>query len=156
MKAVCYLLFLGILSREDIQKRELSMGLLLLMGIAGVGFYLMEFLPETESGFRSQVMAGPGEELTTVHLILGIVLGFVMILISFFSEGRIGMGDAVTILVTGICFGGVVSLFLLWLASTLLGLYGVFLMLFFNKKKTDRIPFIPFLLTAYLMWLGFQ
>ncbi len=156
MKAACYLLFLGILSREDIQKRELTLGLLLLMGIAGVGFYLVGFLPETEGGFRSPELAGPGEELTSVQLIFGIVLGIVMILISFFSEGRIGMGDAVTMLVTGICFGGTVSLFLLWVASTLAGLYGIFLMLFFNRKKNERIPFIPFLLMAYLGWLILQ
>ena len=154
MKAAVLLIFLVLLSREDIKTQELPQRLLLLAGIAGVGFFFAGSLPGITEDSLPAWVSGPGELLTAGQLLSGVAVGAALFVISLLSCGRIGQGDAVMVLIMGCYFGGFQSLMLLWGASFLAGLYGLFLLLLFHKRKTDRIPFVPFLLASYMVWLG--
>lgn len=83
----------------------------------------------------------------------GLSVGLFVILVSKITGGKIGMGDGFLLCVTGIGLGFWGNLELFALALFAAAVLSVFLLLF---KKADRkkcIPFVPFLLLAYLFFL---
>ena len=76
----------------------------------------------------------------------GVSIGMVLMVVSYFSKEKIGMGDALIVAVSGLYLGFVNTLILLWLSSSLTSIYGVI-------KKKQELPFIPFLTVAYVIML---
>ena len=42
---------------------------------------------------------------------------------------------------------------ILWMASVMAAIFGVVACVFFRKEKEESLPFVPFLLVAYLLFL---
>ncbi len=133
MEMASLLGMLGICSVTDIRKREVGVVVVCLSGILGVVYHIM---------YR---------RISVYDMLGGLLIGVFVYLIALLTREKIGKGDAIVCMVTGIYLGFWNNLLLLWLSSLLAGLAGIVAMLVFRKKKTDTLPFVPFLSAAGLV-----
>ena len=127
---------LGYFTIEDIKSRRLKTAALMFCGLAGVILHI--FL----------------RRISAENMIGGMAVGAVMYLISVLSKGRIGKGDAVLIMVTGIFLGFWNNLMLLWAAVMFAGAAGWIAIFILKKEKNYEMPFVPFMLAAYILCLA--
>lgn len=80
----------------------------------------------------------------------GMLTGAVFILVWYFTGGRIGLGDALLMIVTGIFLGGKENSVLIMGAMFLAALYSAGLMVFRKADKNREIAFIPFIFMSYM------
>ena len=78
---------------------------------------------------------------------------FALLLYSLVTHESIGYGDGCLFVMTGLFLGIWENLVLLLLASVLAGIGSAVLLFFRKKKKKERIPFVPFVFTAYVLLL---
>lgn len=126
---------LGICTWEDVRKKELTTGNILLFGIGGMLLHL--FVPAC----------------SIYSILWGILLGIAVMAISWISRGGIGMGDGILLMVTGVYLGGAANLELFLMGLLLSFLWALALVVFWKKKGQEEIAFVPFLLVSYLMML---
>ena len=136
MMTICSVLgMLGICSIEDIRKKEIQSIRVLCFGIGGILLHLWQ---------RNQSL---------YSMLGGIAVGAAVIILSLVSGGIIGIGDGLVLCVAGIYIGGINTMRLLLTGLFLSSLYALVLLLMHRKRRKDTIPFIPFLLAAYLILL---
>lgn len=82
-------------------------------------------------------------------LIGGVGIGIVLLMISFVTKGKIGSGDGIILMVTGLFLGFYDNLLLLLSATFLSAIVGAFILLKKGMNKKYEIPFIPFLLLSF-------
>ena len=127
MVTICSVLgMLGICSIEDIRKKEIQSVRVLCFGIGGILLHLWQ---------RNQSL---------YSMLGGIAVGAAVI---------IGIGDGLVLCVAGIYIGGINTMRLLLTGLFLSSLYALALLFMHRKRRKDTIPFIPFLLAAYLILL---
>lgn len=127
---------LAVCTAQDIRRREVRLNLVLFFGILGIIFHML---------FRMQ---------SIVDLLLGMLLGVILLFVGICSEGKIGVGDGVLLTVTGAYLGLKENLTLFFCALVLCGFWAAGLLILHKKQKTDSIPFVPFLLAAYIGMLA--
>ena len=126
---------LGLCSWEDIKRKELTIVYILLFGIGGMLLHL--FWP-----------------VHSIYSIMwGILLGTVMMMLSWLSRGTIGMGDGILLVVTGVYLGGIDNLELFLMGLMLAACWSLGLLVFRGKGGKEEIAFVPFLLAAYVLML---
>lgn len=133
---IVLLLFLTGAAFLDYRKRELPV---LYIGIGfGVGLILRLVIGE------------PG----VLEVFLGCLVGVVFLLISRLSREAIGYGDSLMIIATGASLGLIDNVLLMLCAVTLAALFSIGLLILKKNKRKDEIPFIPFLLSGYVVLLA--
>lgn len=94
--------------------------------------------------------------LPITSLVGGVGIGIVLLIISFVTRGKIGSGDGVILMVTGLFLGFYDNLLLLLSATFLSAIVGAFILCIKGMNKNYEIPFIPFLLISFagglLIW----
>ena len=107
------------------------------------------------------------------EMLFGVLIGGIMMGVSFLTKGRIGMGDAVIYAcMAGPFFGGIKSLAVLFTASLLSAVFSIFYIIRQKRKKRalctgsdiseseagikgKELPFVPFtLLSAAVEYFG--
>ena len=136
MEALSLLGLLGICSIEDVQKKQIHTIFALLVGILGMIYHIFN------------------QRISIQNLLGGSLVGLLFLLISILSKERLGKGDAILFIVTGIYLGFWENLQLIFYAFLLAGLYAMILFVTGKKRCADTFPFVPFLLTAYIVELG--
>lgn len=119
----------------DWKTERVSVPLLLLGGMAAV---LLHLFAQEESVF---------------YLMTGMSVGIALLLYSLVTHESIGYGDGCLFVMTGLFLGIWENLVLLLLASVLAGIGSAVMLFFRKKKKKERIPFVPFVFTAYVLLL---
>lgn len=89
----------------------------------------------------------------SVEYVWCMLVGIVLYLISILSHGKVGKGDAFLVTSMGVYLGFWNNLTILWMASVMAAIFGVVACVFFRKEKEESLPFVPFLLVAYLLFL---
>lgn len=124
------LVFLSICTVFDIRKKEIPLLL------AGAGMAAAVGLTVWRIGNGSVFAA---------QIIFSLLPGLFFLLVSWCTKEKVGYGDGILLLITGLmvgfnqCFTGLcISLFLS-------AFWGVLLLLFHKAQKNSRIPFVPFL-----------
>lgn len=135
MEALSLLGMLGFCSIEDVRSKRINIIVALLFGILGVYFHLHL------------------NRLSVFEMIGGVLVGVGLYMISVLSGESIGKGDAVLMVVVGIYMGFWYSLVLLWAASMMVGVAGIFAATIMGKGRKFEIPFTPFLLIVYIIFL---
>ena len=139
MEAIGLLGLLGVCGFEDIKIKRIRLVVVNAFAILGIVFHLIY------------------ERISWVDMLGGAAVGVVLLIVGYVSKERIGYGDGLLFMATGIYLGFWNNLVLLWLSTTLAGIYGLILMLLKKKKKEDEIPLVPFVLAVYvvsLIWSG--
>lgn len=103
------------------------------------------------------IVIGIGSVLTSSPInwwqFLGAIVGIGMILISVCTKQAIGLGDGLVLLVVGIFIGLWKTLMILFLAGILVAVVGIVLMVQKKGNLKTSLPFIPFLLAAYGVYM---
>ena len=127
---------LTLCSAQDIRKKEIGLHTVLMFGILGIFFHMLWRIQSIES------------------LLLGMSIGVALLFVSVLTGGKIGIGDGLLLIVTGIYLGLEENLKLFLCGLFLCGLWALGLVLLRKKSRKDSIPFVPFLLAAYMGMLG--
>lgn len=138
MEAVGLLGLLGICGIEDYRIKRVRIVVINAFAILGVILHLIY------------------QRITWIDMLGGVSVGVVLLIIGYLSKEKIGYGDGLLFVATGVYLGFWNNLILLWLSSTLAGIYGLILMIFKKKRKESEIPLVPFILGAYVFSLFFN
>ena len=126
------LIMLAACSREDILHRRIYLRWLMYFTIAGILCFL---------AFAKQPF---------IMLLFGIAPGVAVFLYSGLSRGSIGQGDGILLMALGIYLGAAAAVRIFLYAVFISAFYAIYL--YFGKKKGKEyeMPFVPFLLVAFL------
>lgn len=128
---------LGVHSIEDIRDRKITVTVTLFSGILGVLQHLL---------FQNQ---------SIYAMLAGVIPGLGILGISYFSKGKIGVGDGMVFMLTGLYLGFFNNLMLMCISFFLAGVWGIFLLLMRRCGEEERMPLIPFLFLGYaIMMIG--
>ena len=125
------LLFLLFSSFLDIRKREISIPVTLLFGLAGVVYSVRT-----------------GRTMTDYLIPLGI--GILILVGSVLTRGQVGMGDGWMFLALGCMLQMECYIQMACIGMLLAAAYSSVLMLVFRKNRKTEIPLVPFLLLGYV------
>jgi leader peptidase (prepilin peptidase)/N-methyltransferase len=94
--------------------------------------------------------------VSPISILAGMGIGMVMLAVSVMTRGKIGIGDGILVITTGLFLGFFDNLFLLLTAAFLAAVVGTGLLFTKRVRKNDEIPFVPFLFIAFvgdlLLW----
>jgi len=103
------------------------------------------------TGFIFNIMEINGKINIFDGLTAGIAAAFIIYLLNFFSNGKIGEGDIKLFMCLGICMGLSAVLNII-MYSFITGAAASLLLLAIGKRKrSDEIAFVPFITAAFLM-----
>ena len=119
------LLFLAELSAGDVREKKIAIYKVVLFAISAI-FYRMIIGQFSWNEVR-----------------WGMFPGCILLLLAFFTKENIGYGDGITVLALGLWTGGWFTLAVVCIGVMLSGIWA---MVCIFRKKTEPIPFIPFLL----------
>ena len=125
------LLFLLFSSFLDIRKREISIPVTLMFGLAGVAYSIKT-----------------GRTMTDYLIPLGI--GILILGGSVLTRGQVGMGDGWMLLALGCMLRMECYIQMACIGVLLAAAYSGVLMLVFRKNRKTEIPLVPFLLLGYV------
>lgn len=91
------------------------------------------------------------KEITVV--VCGIIPSIFIFIISIISNESIGKGDAFIFLIIGIMLGGIDTLIVFFMALVITVIYSIPLLIFRHKNKKISLPFSPFILTSFMIFL---
>lgn len=134
-KAVVLLAGLFISAWIDLKREIIYVPLIVCMGIIGVICHI--FLQEN----------------TIWNLMSGMLIGVILLLGGIWSGEKIGYGDGVIFIMTGIFLGFWGNMLLLMIASILAGVTCTGLLLTHKKCKEEQIVFVPFIFISYVILL---
>ncbi|HEX3022131.1 MAG TPA: prepilin peptidase [Lachnospiraceae bacterium] len=87
----------------------------------------------------------------TTEQLCGMTIGFLFILISLVTRGQLGIGDGITLVITGVVIGFWDNLLMVLYALFAAGITAIILIVFKRSNRKERIPFLPFLLLGYIV-----
>ena len=125
------LLFLLFSSFLDIRKREISIPVTLLFGLAGVVY---------------SVRTGR----TMTDYLIPAAIGIFILACSILTRGQVGMGDGWMLLALGCMLRMECYIQMACIGMLLAAAYSGVLMLVFRKNRKTEIPLVPFLLLGYV------
>lgn len=131
------LLYLAAAAQKDIREKKVSLHL------AAV-FAALALI------WRGAGMTGAEDLFWTF---CGLIPGSLMLLGGRFTREAIGYGDAIAVLVTGLFQGFRGSAEIVIIGLMLSCPFSLFLLVIKGAPKNREIPFIPFLLAAYMVYL---
>lgn len=129
---------LGICAWEDYRRKRVLVYPVLAFAIAGLVLHLCYM------------------DITIFNMLAGIAIGCILLLVSRITGGRIGIGDGMILIVSGIYLGFTENIRLFFHGLLLCGIWSLFLLVIRKRKRDEEIAFVPFLFLAYLEMLLFQ
>lgn len=133
LQKVVVMVFLAIGTLSDIKYKRIPVWLIVSFGAASAVLRM--------SGMQQQ----SGMELLT-----GVATGVFLIVISAVTGGQIGIGDGLVFMVLGVLIGSA-NVTLLIIALILRAVVAGVLFVARRVKRKDRLPFVPFVLCAYVI-----
>ena len=127
---------LAICATEDLRKKQIHLNVVLAFGILGIVFHML------------------GQEQTIENIIFGMGVGGVLLLLSILTGGKIGIGDGVLLVVTGIYLGLEQNLMLFVGSLFICACYALLLLVLRRRKRNDTLAYAPFVLVSYVCMLA--
>ena len=97
-----------------------------------------------------------GGKITLFSVLTGWIPGMMMVMMSRWTNGKIGEGDGIVAAAMGVLIGWYEILLLFSLACFLSAGYGLWLMVVRKSGKNRAFPFIPLLFMAVLLFSFFR
>lgn len=129
---VLLLLILVIAAYQDI--KEMKINIYIPIVSAGLGI-----------AWRILVVNG-----TPNDILQGSLVGGICLMISWITNECVGLGDGLMLMVSGIFLGFWTNIIVLMLAFGMVGLVGLYMLAIKKKGRDYKMPFLPYLLAAYL------
>lgn len=138
---------------------EEQLGKVVLLGVFGLGAYwdwkeqqICLYVPIL-AGIAGIILHLFFQEYTWIELLCGMAIGVIVLFAAWFGGESIGIGDGMMLVASGTFLGFWGNLELFMIALFISGITALFLIVVKRKGRKDRLPFIPFLLAAYLFLL---
>lgn len=138
MEAFGLLGLLGVCGYEDLKIKRIRLVVVNIFAILGIIMHIVY------------------ERISLIDMIGGLSVGVALLIIAYFSKEKIGYGDGLLFMASGIYLGFYNNLALLWMSCVLAAIYALILMIVKKKKKSDEIPLVPFVLIVYVVSLAFN
>lgn len=123
-------------SVEDIRERKISVALIGILFVVGMVFRIAE------------------KTLWTWDVVYCVIPGICSLLLSWGTKNRIGAGDGLLLLVLGLYLNREEVFAVSICAIMLAGLAALLLLCLFRKPKDYEIPFVPILMTSFIIIKG--
>ena len=133
MREIGLFIFYGLTAFDDIKTKQVRMLEIIVFGILGIIVNIVWPVKSFES------------------IICGLLVGIVLYLFSILTNEKIGKGDCFIIMVSGLYLGFIDVLVLIWISSLLALMYGLITIKRLKKDSSYEIPFVPFLLSGFLL-----
>lgn len=133
MREIGLILFYGLTSFDDLKTKQVRVFEIVSFAIFGIVLNIVAPLNSMQS------------------IIAAVLVGIVLYIFSILSKEKIGKGDALIVMVSGLYLGFTNVLILLWISSLLALIFGLITI---KKLKVDsnyEIPFVPFLMSGFLI-----
>lgn len=124
------LIYLSVCTVFDIRKKEIPLILLGVGMAAAVGVTIWRI--------------GNGT-VFAAQIIWSLLPGLFFLLVSWCTKEKVGYGDGILLLITGLMVGFYLCFTDLCISLFLSSFFGVLLLFFHKAQKNSRIPFVPFL-----------
>ena len=109
---------------------------------------LVEIIVFTIIGIIINIVA---PRYTVLSVAGGVGVGLVMLAFSILSKEKLGKGDALIVMVSGLYLGFMNTLVLVWFSSILAAIFGLVTLRKYDNYREVELPFVPFLLAAFLI-----
>ena len=133
MREIGLILFYGLTSFDDLKTKQVRVFEIVSFAIFGIVLNIVAPLNSMQS------------------IIAAVFVGIVLYIFSILSKEKIGKGDALIVMVSGLYLGFTNVMILLWISSLLALIFGLITI---KKLKVDsnyEIPFVPFLMSGFLI-----
>lgn len=129
------LIFMAAAAYQDWKEKQISAGIFLVAAFCGIFLQI-------------------GVQKESVWSILaGISVGLMLLLLAWITGGSVGTGDGMMLMVSGIYLGFRENITLFLLALIMAGVVALLMIVIKKKGRNYRMPFVPFVLAAYLFQL---
>ena len=85
-----------------------------------------------------------------INILSGLIPGLFLLAVCRITKGAVGMGDVYVVLLLGLMTGFEKTFAVLFLSMVMTALTGLACIAFGSKKKKDSLPYIPFVLGAFV------
>lgn len=136
------LILLIICSITDIKTKQISLKIC-------ISFLMFGF------GWKIMIEDMSLMDISLVNICFGTVPGIILYAVSILSRGGIGKGDAVLMGVIGMYIGIKNSIILFVSALLLIACFSIVLIILKKGNMKTKIPFVPFILIAFIIQAGF-
>ncbi len=133
MEAIGLICFYGLATWDDVRSKKVRVIEIIIFGIVGL---IIDFSIRPYS---------------FLSILGGVMVGLMVYLFSVLTKEKIGKGDALVVMVTGLYLGFQNTLLLVWLSTILAAVIGSIIIRKNNVNTDFEIPFVPFLLMGYLI-----
>ena len=127
--------YLIVLTFIDIDKKEVPYEIIIVLFITGLMLSVLE--------------------IKDINIFNGIIAaitgGFSILILNFFSNGKIGEGDIKLIMCLGLCLGTRDIIGIILYAFIIGGIVSVVLLIAGKYKRADEVAFVPFITAAFLV-----
>ncbi|MCR5388068.1 MAG: prepilin peptidase [Lachnospiraceae bacterium] len=135
MEQIATLALLAYSSFKDIKTKTVSIYVTMLFSIVGIVLHMLFA--------RASILDICG----------GLGVGVMVLFVSFLTKNAIGRGDAFIIMAIGTLLGGYNTMILLFIALFLCGIHAFWLLMIKKEDKKTAIPFAPFLLVSFVVYM---
>lgn len=122
-------------SIEDIREKKITVNITLFSGIIGVLLHLL---------FQNQ---------SIYEMLAGTLPGCAILLLACLTKGKIGTGDGIVFMLTGLYLGFGKNMMLMSISFLLAGVYGLFLLIQREEGEDQNMPLMPFLFLGYSLMI---
>lgn len=126
---------LGFHSIEDIRRKQITLMITLFSAILGLVCHMV---------YHNQ---------SIYSMLGGVASGILILTFGILSGGKIGMGDGVILMLTGLYLGAEKNMALMMISFIFAAIWAGIAVIVLHHDRKDKIPFIPFLFLAYLVIL---
>ena len=126
-------IFLVICCITDIKFREINPKVLAVFALAGAVLFMI------------------CQPVSIFEEAIGLLIGIVFIALWAVTDEKVGLGDGLMMLVTGIYLGGRENSFLIMTAMLLSAVYSIYFLVIKKADRNMKFPFAPFILTAFVL-----
>ena len=138
IREVVLLIILGLMSMEDLRKRQIRRGWLLSLGMIGGG------------------IAFAGKEIESLTYFIRFVPGIACVFIAWLTREQLGFGDAFLFLAMGWYLAVTELVDLCLIVFSIAGVVALILLVVGKKSKTFELPLIPVVFVSRFFMLCFR
>ena len=117
----------------DIKKKEISLLISLIVSMLAIALLIFS------------------KDIKISSALVGLLEGFLLMGVSFFTKGQIGYGDGIILCATGLLLGWKDNLTMFFFSCLICAIFSLCLLTIKRADRKTKIPFVPFMVPGFLL-----